>query len=105
MMINQNVVVKAKFFSGFSDPTRLSIVETLAEGPKNVGEIANITGQSQPNVSNHLACLRECGLVTRERNGRITLYSLSGEDIARLLSIADTIVAQRFSNLASCTRY
>ena len=104
-MIKQNITAKAKFFSGFSDPTRLSIVETLAEGPKNVCEIVRITGHSQPNVSNHLSCLLDCGLVKRQRNGKNIRYSLGGKEIARLLGVSDRIIAKHYSKLAVCTKY
>ena len=49
--------LKAKLFRGFGDSSRLSILECLRQGPLTVGEIVNQTGLSQPNTSNHLACL------------------------------------------------
>ncbi len=104
MMNLQKLAAKAKFFSGFSDQTRLSIVETLADGPKNVGEIAKATGQPQPNVSNHLACLLECGLVRRERKGKCNLYSLSEKDVEHLLAVSEKIVAKHYGRLAACTK-
>ncbi len=41
--------IKAKLFRGFSDPSRLSIMEALVEGPKRVSDIVQTTGLSQPN--------------------------------------------------------
>lgn len=66
--------VKAKLFRGFSDPTRLAILETLREGPLSVGEIVNTTALTQSNVSNHLSCLKDCGLVVSEKRGRYVHY-------------------------------
>ena len=60
----------AKLFRGFADPSRLAILQALRDGPRSVGQLVATTGLSQPNVSNHLACLRDCGLVASERVGR-----------------------------------
>ena len=48
----------AKYFRAFADHTRLSSLEGLSERELSVGEIVTATGQTQPNISNHLACLR-----------------------------------------------
>jgi len=55
---------------GGSDPSRLSILDALHTGALTVGEIVEATGLTQSNVSNHLACLRDCGLVIAEQQGR-----------------------------------
>ena len=52
------IFTKAKLMRGFSDPSRLSILEILVDGPRRVSEIVMATGLSQPNVSTHLSCLR-----------------------------------------------
>lgn len=68
------LALEAKLFRGFCDPARLSILETLREGPLSVGQIVAATGLSQPNVSNHLSCLLSCRLETREQQRRF-VYS------------------------------
>src|SRR6266542_3414196 len=96
MPLNTNVYAigqQAKLFHGFADPSRLAILEALREGPHTVGEIVAATGLSQPNVSNHLACLRDCGLVTSRPAGRYAFYQLSHPRIDRLLRLADEILA------------
>lgn len=60
----QSLALKAKLFRGFSDPSRLAILETVREAARSVTEIVDICGLTQSNVSNHLACLLDCGLVT-----------------------------------------
>jgi len=72
----QAVGLKAKLFRGFSDSSRLSILEALSAGPLIVNEIVERTGLSQSNVSNHLGCLRDCGLVVCEPKGRYMQYQL-----------------------------
>jgi DNA-binding transcriptional ArsR family regulator len=58
------------------DPERLLIIQVLRDGPRNVGEIAERTGQKVANVSHHLKTLREGGLVESKRDGRYITYRL-----------------------------
>jgi DNA-binding transcriptional ArsR family regulator len=95
--------MKAKLFSGFSDPTRLDILEALQDGPLTVGEIVEMTGLGQSNVSNHLACLRGCGLAVGEKQGRHVHYQLSDPRIENMLSLSSEIVAEVARGLYECT--
>jgi DNA-binding transcriptional ArsR family regulator len=101
----QAVTLKAKLFYGFSDMSRLSILEALREKPLNVGEIVERTGLSQSNVSNHLNCLRDCGLVAREQHGRYAVYQLSDPRVGALLEMADALLADVAKGIYECTRY
>jgi ArsR family transcriptional regulator, cadmium/lead-responsive transcriptional repressor len=101
----QGVALKAKLFRGFADPSRLSIVETLRGGPLTVSEIVEATGLSQPNVSSHLGCLRDCGLVASEPDGRYTRYRLSDRRVTALLRLADELLADVAKGVYACTRY
>ena len=96
---------RAKLFRGFSDASRLSILEALCAGSRNVGEIVATTGLSQSNVSNHLACLLDCGLVTREQHGRFVYYALSDPRVSELLGLADGLVADVAHGVEACRRY
>ena len=97
--------LKAKLFRGFADPSRLSILEALRAGPLTVTEVIIATGLSQSNVSNHLACLWDCGLVTREQQGRYVRYRLSDDRVAGLLGLADDLLADVARGVYECTRY
>ncbi len=55
--------LKTKLFRGFADRSRLALLEALRDGPRCVGDLVAATGLGQPNVSNHLGCLQDCGLV------------------------------------------
>ncbi|TMI84576.1 MAG: winged helix-turn-helix transcriptional regulator [Bacillati bacterium ANGP1] len=101
----QGVSLTAKLFRGFSDPSRLSILEVLRQGSLTVTEIVKATGLSQPNVSNHLGCLRDCGLVSPEPEGRYTRYRLSDRRVAALLRLADGLLADVAKGVYECTRY
>ncbi|MFL0693231.1 MAG: ArsR/SmtB family transcription factor [Agrobacterium tumefaciens] len=87
------VNLQAKLFRGFSDPSRLSILEVLRGGPASVSDIVAVTGLSQPNASNHLRCLAECGLVLGEQQGRFVRYRLSDPRIDKLMALSDELVA------------
>ena len=101
----QGTALKAKLFRGFSDPSRLSILDALRAGPLTVTEIVEVTGLSQSNASNHLACLWDCGLVARDQQGRYVRYRLSDERVAALLGLADELLADVAQGVYECTRY
>lgn len=99
------VDLQAKLFRGFSDPSRLSILEALRDRPLTVSEIVEATGLSQSNVSNHLGCLRDCGLVVAEQEGRYVTYHLSDDRVAELLALAESLLADVARGVYECTRY
>lgn len=96
---------KAKLFRGFGDSSRLSILEALLEGPKNVSDIVHATGLTQPNVSNHLGCLRDCGLVSMQQQGKYVIYQLSDPRVNEILNLASSLLADVAQGVYECTRY
>jgi DNA-binding transcriptional ArsR family regulator len=101
----KQIALQAKLFRGFSDPSRLSILEALRNGSLTVSEITQTTGLSQSNVSNHLGCLRDCGLVTVKNQGRYAYYCLSDERVNQLLQLACELLADVAEGVYECTRY
>ena len=101
----QAVDLQAKLFRGFADPSRLAILEALRDGPLTVTKIVRATGLTQSNVSNHLGCLRDCGLVASAQAGRYVRYRLSDERVAQLLNLADELLADVAKGVYQCTRY
>lgn len=97
--------LKAKLFRGFSDPSRLGILEALREAPLTVSEIVEVTGLSQSNTSNHLGCLRDCGLVSARQEGRYVRYQLADERVAALLGMADQLLLDVARGVYECVRY
>lgn len=97
--------LKARLFRGFSDPSRLGILEALREGPLTVSEIVEVTGLSQSNTSNHLGCLRDCGLVSARPEGRYVRYQLAEERVVDLLSLADYLLLDVARGVYECVRY
>jgi DNA-binding transcriptional ArsR family regulator len=66
----------ARKLAALAAPERLRIVHFLRDGPRNVGEIADMLQTAAVNVSHHMHVLVEAGLVQREKRGRFVLYSL-----------------------------
>lgn len=66
-----------------ADPNRSRILLRLLEGPTYPGVLADDLGLTRPNVSNHLTCLRGCGLVTATPEGRQVRYELADSALAR----------------------
>jgi rhodanese-related sulfurtransferase len=80
---------------GFSSPRRLELLDLLAQAPRSVEELAEASGQSLANASQHLQALHAAGLVTREREGTKVLYALAGEEALRLwLALRDASAAR-----------
>jgi DNA-binding transcriptional ArsR family regulator len=97
-----SIALQAKLFRGFADPSRLSIMETLRAGEMTVTEIVEATSLSQSNISNHLACLRDCGLVTAEQDGRYVRYRLSDPRVEQLLALADELLGEVAKGVYEC---
>src|ERR1700712_4472516 len=75
----------ADIFRTFADPTRRAIFERLsAKGELSVGDLTAGAGVSQPAVSQHLAVLRQAGLVTERREGRYVRYAAAPEGLKPL---------------------
>lgn len=71
--------------AALADTTRRRILSRLLDGPAYPAELAHALGASRSNVSNHLACLRGCGLVSTVREGRQVRYQLSDRRLAAAL--------------------
>lgn len=99
-----NIDRYSELFHGFADRSRLSIIDSLRLGEQRVSDVVAATGLSQPNVSSHLACLWECGLVARERRGREVHYRLL-DGVADLFAAADIVFAAAGETIGVCPRY
>jgi len=95
----------AKYFRGFGDPSRLRILELLnSEGELSVGELVARLGLPQPQVSNHLACLRWCGFVEARRTGRTVFNRIADQRVDAMLALAQSLLADNAEHVAACCR-
>jgi DNA-binding transcriptional ArsR family regulator len=77
--------VLARFGHALSDPTRARLLLALREAPGYPAELADGLGVSRQNLSNHLACLRGCGLVVAVPEGRRLRYELADARLGHAL--------------------
>ena len=77
--------VLARFGHALSDPTRTRLLLALREGPGYPSELAEMLGVTRQNLSNHLACLRGCGLVVAVPEGRRSRYELADARLTHAL--------------------
>jgi rhodanese-related sulfurtransferase len=79
----------------FASPTRLELLDLLAQAPRNVDELAKAGGQSIANTSQHLQALHAAGLVSRTREGTSVRYSLTGDEaLALYVALRNASVSQ-----------
>lgn len=103
--VSVEATTAAKLFRGFADPTRLAIVLALLGGEQRVKDLVDGLGCSQANVSAHLACLKECELVTDRPQGRAVYYRIAQGDIVELLRAAEKLLAATGSAIELCPDY
>lgn len=70
-----------EFCKALADDTRQRILEMLLDGEKCVGDIVDAFDMSQPSISHHLNVLRQFGLVTSRKEGRLVFYALNRENV------------------------
>ena len=85
MLLSTSTDALARFGHALSDPTRTRVLLTLRAGPAYPADLADLVGVSRQAMSNHLSCLRGCGLVVAVPEGRRTRYELADSRIARVL--------------------
>jgi DNA-binding transcriptional ArsR family regulator len=96
----------ACLFNGFSDRSRLTIVQHLLDGEHRVVDLTGHLGLAQSTVSRHLACLLDCSIVQVRAEGRASMYSLvHPEATLQLLAAAERLLALTGDAVTLCTTY
>lgn len=97
--------VLARFGHALSDPTRARVLMALMEAPGYPSELADTLGVSRQSLSNHLSCLRGCGLVVAVPDGRRTRYELADHRLAHALEdLLGVVLAVDPQHCASAAR-
>lgn len=100
------LAVAAALFHGLSDPSRLAILQHLTLGEHRVRDLTDHLGLAQSTVSAHLACLRDCGLVSSRPQGRASMFSLtSSAELLAVLAAAEQLLATSGYAVALCPNY
>ena len=96
---------KMKFIRGFGDKTRFQILECIKDEAKTVSQIVEAVQASQSSVSQHIGCLKDCGLITGRQAGKYVYYSLSSSKVRVLLEMFDEVFADVRSGVACCENH
>lgn len=97
--MDEITILQADVLRTLANPRRLEILHRLAEGPCEVGRLAEEIGASQPNVSQHLSVLRNAGIVEAERDGREVRYRLADPDVITACAVMRGVLQRRLSRL------
>ncbi|MFE9045895.1 ArsR/SmtB family transcription factor [Streptomyces sp. NPDC012421] len=92
LTVASDIEVLARFGRALADPIRCRILLTLSDAPAYPADLADTLGVSRTRLSNHLACLRDCGLVVGVPDGRRTRYELADERLGHALDDLRTAV-------------
>src|SRR3954464_4967441 len=93
-------------FRSLGDPARLAMLLHLARGEHRVVDLTAHLGLAQSTVSAHLACLRDCGLLTSRPQGRASMWSLANApELLDVLASAERLLAVTGDAVALCPTY
>jgi DNA-binding transcriptional ArsR family regulator len=90
--------------AALGDPTRRAIFESLARGPKAVGQIAEELPVSRPAVSQHLRVLKEAGLVADHPDGTRRIYRVNQQGVQAIHAYLDQMWSRAMEAFESAAR-
>ena len=100
---SEDMCLLARFFNGFANSTRLSILLLLArQGETKVGDLVRELGAPQPRVSDHLRCLTWCGYVKARREGRNAFYSIADDRVLEMLRLGEAMLQDNLEHVEAC---
>ena len=94
----------ARLCKAIADPKRLLILHELRNGPMSVGDLAEALGISQSNCSQHLAILRDRGVVDATREGANVWYALRGEKVIAAIDLLREFMAEELGSASRLGR-
>ncbi|MHC1740593.1 MAG: ArsR/SmtB family transcription factor [Anaerolineaceae bacterium] len=87
--------LQAELCNSMSHPTRIQILHILFDSPKNVGEIASITGLGQSTISRHLSILKRNNLVIAQRHGQEIIYRVANPKIIEVCILMRGVISEQ----------
>lgn len=94
----------ARLCKAIADPKRLLIITELRDGPMTVGELSEALEMSQSNTSQHLAILRDRGVVSAEKDGLNVFYSLNGKKVVKAIDLLREFMVEELNGTKRITR-
>ena len=105
MPIIEELAAAVSLFHSLADPSRLLILRRLSQSEARVRDLTDELGLAQSTVSEHVACLRDCGLVTARAEGRQNFYSVATPEVLDVLESAQQLLASTGHKVDLCTTY
>ena len=102
MLTADQINTQAKFLRSIAEKNRLKILHCLQSGEKTVNEIVALVDASQSNISQHLSCLRGCGIIEKRQEGKFSYYSLATSQIESLLAMLDNVIEDIGDEVSCC---
>lgn len=102
---SENVALASKLLRGLGDRTRLWIIVELSRGEQRVSDLIDAVGGSQGNVSGHLKCLKECGLVIDRPAGREVFYTIAHPEVIDIIRSVEALLNMTGQSIELCPRY
>ncbi|AVQ98194.1 HTH-type transcriptional regulator KmtR [Oceanobacillus picturae] len=101
-MLQVDIDTKMKFLHGLSNKTRVQILESIKEDEKTVSQIVQDLNGNQSNISQHLTCLKGCGLVVGRQDGKYVYYRVRNQLVRDLLTMIDVVLEDVEKDVACC---
>ena len=98
------VELVAQRFRLIGEPMRIRLLDRLRTDEQSVGELADALGATQQNVSKHLACLHQAGIVARRKDGNRVVYSIADESSSRSARPSAAACRARSRSWRNCSR-
>nr|WP_211211826.1 metalloregulator ArsR/SmtB family transcription factor [Salinicoccus albus] len=105
MMLTVDDESKVKLLHGFSNKTRIQILECIKDDEKTVSQVVDELQGNQSNISQHLACLKGCGIISGRRNGKYVYYGLRNQRVRDLLTMIDVVLEDVESDITTCENH
>lgn len=100
---SEDMRLLARFFNGFANSTRLSILLLLVRcGEMKVGDLVRALDAPQPRVSDHLRCLAWCGYVEVRREGRNAYYSITDDRVIEMIELGESLLRENLEQVEVC---
>jgi DNA-binding transcriptional ArsR family regulator len=100
--LGEKDVALADLFQVLASPIRLGVVRLLLNRERYVGDLIAEMGIAQPRLSNHLACLRNCGLVRTRRQGNFVYYAIADPRVVEIVQMGAALAESNAQELAHC---
>ncbi|ASN05643.1 ArsR/SmtB family transcription factor [Virgibacillus necropolis] len=104
-MLKADIDTKMKFLHGFSHKTRIQILECIKEKERTVSQIVDDLEGNQSNISQHLACLKGCGLIVGRQDGKYVYYRVRNQLVRDLLTTFDVVLEDVQNDVNCCENH